>query len=94
MTDVQSEQWTPRRELALPNELLYKIILLVISDSVHSICVSTEDTTWEANVIDTFGQVSAGFKAISSEIAAKAFDIPKNVRQDDARYLSPLPFSL
>ncbi|KDR78174.1 hypothetical protein GALMADRAFT_1304697 [Galerina marginata CBS 339.88] len=83
-------EWAPRRELALPNELLYKVILLVISESVHSICVSTEDTTWERGVMDTLHQVSGGFKAISSEIAVKAFDIPKIVRQHDASLLRTL----
>ncbi|KAF8900497.1 hypothetical protein CPB84DRAFT_1035813 [Gymnopilus junonius] len=52
MSALQSG-WAPRRDLALPNELLYKVILLVISDSVHAICVSAEDTTWETNVLDT-----------------------------------------
>jgi hypothetical protein len=79
------DEWKPRRELALPNELLHKIMLLVITDSVHSICLSTGDTTWEKSIMDTFYQVSPAFKAISSELAAKAFDIPKSIRGDDQR---------
>ncbi|KAF8955794.1 hypothetical protein BDZ97DRAFT_1855307 [Flammula alnicola] len=91
MTDADGVcQWTPRRELALPNELLHKILLLVLSDSVHSICVSPGDTTWEKNVMDTFHQVSPAFRAISSELAAKAFDISKVIRQDDESFLRTL----
>lgn len=92
MTDLQSQpsSWTPRRELALPNELLYKVILLVLSESVHSICVSPEDTTWEKTLMETLSHVSLSFKAISSEIACKAFEIPRYVRQDDASLLHSL----
>ncbi|PPR00808.1 hypothetical protein CVT26_012449 [Gymnopilus dilepis] len=89
MTDLQSQpsSWTPRRELALPNELLYKVILLALSESVHSICLSPEDTTWEKNVMETLGHVSLSFKAISSEIACKVFEIPQYMRRDDASLL-------
>ena len=65
----------------LPNELLHKVILWVLCDSVHSICVSTEETTWELSVIDTLSQVSPNFKAIAEEIAGKAFDIPRMTRE-------------
>lgn len=75
---------TFRRDLALPNELLHKIILWVLCDGVHSICTSTADTTWEKNMMSVLHQVSPAFKAISSEIAAKAFDIAKDIRNDDA----------
>ena len=75
---------TFRRGLALPNELLHKIILSVLCDGVHSICTSTADTTWEKNMMSVLHQVSPAFKAISSEIAAKAFDISKDIRNDDA----------
>ncbi|PPQ90950.1 hypothetical protein CVT25_008280 [Psilocybe cyanescens] len=80
-------EWNPRRELALPTELLYKILLVAITDSVHSICVSTEDTPWERSIMDTLHRVSRTFKAISTDIAGKAFDIQKTIRQDDARML-------
>ena len=82
---MTEDDWTPRRELALPNELLHKIMLLVITESVHTICLSTEDTNWEKNIMDTFYQVSPAFRAISSELAAKAFDIPKSIREDDEK---------
>ncbi|CAA7264047.1 unnamed protein product [Cyclocybe aegerita] len=85
-----SDSWTPRRELQLPTELLHKIILWVISDSVHAICVSPEDTTWEKNVMNTFHAISPVFKAIANEVAIKAFDIPKSVRQDDDSLLATM----
>jgi hypothetical protein len=87
---MTEDEWTPRRELALPNELLHKIMLLVITDSVHSICLSSGDSTWEKNIMDTFYQVSPAFKAITGELAAKAFDIPKLIREDDQRLLHEL----
>ncbi|KAF9528846.1 hypothetical protein CPB83DRAFT_853835 [Crepidotus variabilis] len=87
---ASTSTWVPRRELALPNELLHKIILWVLCDSVHSICVSTEDTTWEKNVMATFHQVSPAFRAISSEIAGKAFDLVKDVRNNDTTLLNSL----
>lgn len=79
--------WVPRRELALPNELLHKIILWVLCDSIHAICTSTQDTTWDRNVMETLHEVSPFFRAISSEIAAKAFDISKDVRNEDEAYV-------
>ncbi|KAF9476625.1 hypothetical protein BDN70DRAFT_838990 [Pholiota conissans] len=79
--------WTPRRELALPNELLHKILLTVIADSVHSICVSQGDTTWERSMMDTLYHVSPVFKAISTELVIKAFDISKTARKDDQSLL-------
>ena len=89
--------WTPRRELCLPNELLHKIILETLRDAVHTVCISAEDTTWEKGMMDTLHEVSDVFKAISNEIALKAFDIPKFNRGDDIRYvvftfLPPLSF--
>lgn len=72
-------------DLALPNELLHKILLAVICDSVHTICISPEDTTWEKGMLETLHQVSPTFKAIANELVAKAFDLPKNIRTDDAR---------
>lgn len=82
MSTTESK-WVPRRDLTLPNELLHKIILLVLCDSVHAICVSTDDTKWEQNVMETFHEVSPAFKAISTELAVKTFDIVKDIRQDD-----------
>jgi hypothetical protein len=76
----------PRPDLVLPNELLHKVILWVLCDGVHSICTSTEDTAWEQNMMTTLHQVSPAFKAISSELAAKAFDISRDVRSNDDAY--------
>lgn len=72
-------------DLALPNELLHKILLAVICDSVHTICISPGDTTWEKGMVETLHQVSPTFKAIATELVAKAFDLPKTTRSDDAR---------
>jgi hypothetical protein len=81
----------PRPDLVLPNELLHKVILWVLCDGVHSICTSTEDTAWEQNMMTTLHQVSPAFKAISSELAAKAFDISRDVRSNDDAYATFLP---
>lgn len=84
-------EWVPRRELALPNELLHKIILWVLCDSIHSICTSTQDTTWDRNIMETLHEVSPSFKAISSEIAVKAFDISRDIKNDDEAWVTYLP---
>lgn len=82
MSDAPSGE--VRHDLALPNELLHKVILWVLCDSVHSMCTSTGDTTWEKNTMSVLHQVSPAFKAISSELAGKAFDLSRDVRSDDA----------
>ena len=61
----------------LPNELFDRIITFVIADSVHSICVSPGDTTWDMEVLPTLHQVSPLFRAISTEVVRKAFDMPR-----------------
>ena len=61
----------------LPNELFDRIITFVIADSVHSICVSPGDTTWDMDVLPTLHQVSPLFRAISTEVVRKAFDMPR-----------------
>jgi len=73
-----------RYDLVLPNELLHKVILWVLCDTVHSLCTSTGDTTWEKNAMSVLHQVSPAFKAISSELAGKAFGLKRDVRNDDA----------
>ncbi|KIJ92536.1 hypothetical protein K443DRAFT_685198, partial [Laccaria amethystina LaAM-08-1] len=60
----------------LPNELFDRIITFVIADSVHSICVSPGDTTWDMDVLPTLHKVSPLFRAISTEVVRKAFDMP------------------
>jgi len=52
--------------------------------------VSTGDTKWEQNIMETFHEVSPAFKAISSELAVKTFDIAKDVRHDDTALLRTL----
>ncbi|KAF8153923.1 hypothetical protein B0H34DRAFT_719590 [Crassisporium funariophilum] len=88
--DARTPGWIPRRELALPNELLYKVILWAISDSVHSICVTTENADWSMSVVDILCAVSPAFNAISCEVAGKAFDIPPEVRDDESSLLLAL----
>ena len=61
----------------LPNELFDRIITFVIADSVHSICVSPGDTTWDMDVLPTLHQVSPLFRAISTEVVRKALDMPR-----------------
>jgi len=77
--------WVPRHELALPNELLYSIISWVLVNSVHSICVSTGDVSWDKNVMNILCDVSPAFKAIAMEIISKAFEISKATDEEQDR---------
>lgn len=81
--------WVPRRDLTLPNELLHKIIILLIANCVHVVCMSDENPLWEKTVLETLNDVSPVFRAISCEIAAAAFDIPVDIRDDDRRCVPP-----
>lgn len=79
--------WIPRHELALPNELLYNIILRVLVNSVHSICVSTGDVSWEKDVMNILCDVSPAFRAIAIEVVVKAFGISMATDDDwEARW--------
>lgn len=82
--------WTPRHELALPNELLHNIILSVLVNSVHSICVSTGDVSWEKDVMNILCHVSPAFRAIAIEIVAKAFEISKETDEEEERLFTTL----
>lgn len=75
--------WMPRHELALPNELLYNIILRVLVNSVHAICVSTGDVSWEKDVMNILCDISPAFRAIAIEVVAKAFGISVATDDDD-----------
>ena len=77
--------WIPRHELALPNELLYNIISWVIVNSVHSICVSTGDVSWEQDIMNILCDVSPSFRAITIEIVAKAFEISRKTEEEEER---------
>jgi len=79
--------WVPRHELALPNELLYSIISWVLVNSVHSICVSTGDVSWDKNVMNILCDVSPAFKAIAMEIISKAFEISKATDEEQDRWV-------
>ena len=84
--------WIPRHELALPNELLYNIISWVLVNSVHSICVSTEDVSWEKDVMNILCDVSPAFRAIAMEVVAKAFEIHRETDEDEERFVLPATF--
>ncbi|KAG6901460.1 hypothetical protein C0995_011616 [Termitomyces sp. Mi166 len=79
-----------------PTELLHRIIVQVIADSVHTICVSPENVDWEMNVFPTFCKVSYNFRALTLEIMKQAFrsqptseDISRHVTFDRCRRLFP-----
>jgi len=57
------------------NELLHKILTSVIADSLHSVCMSPTDESWNMNIFSTLSSVSFSFKEISMEVAIKAFAI-------------------
>lgn len=92
---LHGSAWVPRRDLTLPNELLHKIIILLIADCVHVVCMSNENPLWEKTVLETLNDVSPVFRAISCEIAAAAFDVAPDIRDDDRRCVpcSCLPVS-
>ena len=73
----------PSHELGqtFPTELIYGIISWVLSNSIHSICLSKGDVNWEMDVMNILCDVSPSFGAIAIEIAAKAFAI--EVESDD-----------
>ena len=72
----------------IPNELLHKVILCSLMDALHTIATTTT-CAWEMNILVTFCCVSGAFRAISKEIASKAFEIPKEDGDvyDDNRYI-------
>ncbi|RDB23542.1 hypothetical protein Hypma_009268 [Hypsizygus marmoreus] len=59
----------------IPNELLYKIIIRVIADSIHSICLHPDDVEWEMDVVKTLCGVSFAFREIVTKLASKAFRV-------------------
>lgn len=75
----------PRHDLTLPNELLYNIISWVLVNSVHSICVSTGDVSWEKNVMNILCDVSPAFRAIAMEVVGKAFKISRETDEEEER---------
>ena len=63
------------RTLQLPPELLYKIITWVIAQSVHSICVSSDNVEWKLKLMETLCLVSSTFRDIALEVACKAIGL-------------------
>ena len=67
----------PSHELGqtFPTELIYGIISWVLSNSIHSICLSKGDVNWEMDVMNILCNVSPSFKGIAIEIVVQAFEI-------------------
>ena len=65
------------RQPQLPPELLHKVITWVIAQSVHSICVLSNDVEWDLKLMETLCLVSSGFRDITLEVACKAFAIER-----------------
>jgi hypothetical protein len=85
LKDLHSE--SPKASIPqLPNELLHKVILFSLMDALHTIATTTT-CAWEVNILVTFCCVSGSFRAISKEIASKAFEIPNEDVDDDNRYI-------
>ncbi|KAF8063991.1 hypothetical protein FPV67DRAFT_1451238 [Lyophyllum atratum] len=59
----------------IPNELLSRIILRVIANSVHAICIYPGDVEWEMNVLPTLCRVSYNFRAVTLELTRRAFQV-------------------
>ncbi|KAJ7585157.1 hypothetical protein C8J56DRAFT_862764 [Mycena floridula] len=60
---------------SLPNELLHNILMFVMVDSIHLVCLANEDHPWELHAIATLSSVCRGFRDIISNIATRAFAI-------------------
>jgi hypothetical protein len=72
-------------QVTLPAELIHNIISWALVNSIHSICVSTEDVHWEKGVMNILCDVSPSFKAIAIEIVAKAFEISRGTDEEEER---------
>jgi hypothetical protein len=59
----------------IPSELLHKIIIGIIADSVHAISMDRDVSEWHYGVISTLYAVNFSFQEISREIACKTFAI-------------------
>ena len=75
----------PHPGFALPTELIHNIISWVLVNSIHSICVSTENVNWEKDVMNILCYVSPSFRAIAIEIVAKAFEISRGTDEEEER---------
>ena len=73
----------PHHGFTLPAELIHNIISWVLVNSIHSICVSTEDVKWEKDIMNILCNVSPSFRAIAIEIVAKAFEISRGTDSDE-----------
>ena len=59
----------------VPNELIHKILIAILAECVHSVCMSPDVAFWEVNVTATISSVSFAFNEIMKEVSTKAFAI-------------------
>jgi len=83
--------WTPGRAQALPTELIYNIVLWVLVNSIHSICMSSGDVDWENHVMNVLCDVSPSFREIALDIVAKAFNFSRGTDEEEERLLATMP---
>jgi hypothetical protein len=58
---------------SLPSELLHKIIMNVLTESIHAICVSPDFSSWDMDVVWILAGTSFKWKEIVRDILAAAF---------------------
>lgn len=66
--DITRSAHTP-----LPSELLHKILMNVLVESIHEICISPDLTSWEMNVIWILAGTCFMWKEIVRGILIAAF---------------------
>lgn len=90
LNSMQDMSICPHHGFTLPAELIHNIISWVLVNSIHSICVSTEDVNWEKDVMNILCDVSPSFRAIAIEIVAKAFEISRGTDEEEERWTPTL----
>jgi hypothetical protein len=74
-TGSSSSSLAIRTPLPLPTELMYEIISTVITDSLHTVCISDIDHPWEFRAIWTLSSVSYWIREITLELVAKFYGL-------------------
>ncbi|KAF9468366.1 hypothetical protein BDZ94DRAFT_1304642 [Collybia nuda] len=74
-TSSANEMTFIKNSLRFPPELLHKILIHVIGNSIHTICIFPESVEWELGVYKTLRCVSSTFKSLTTEIFRKCFVI-------------------
>ncbi|TFK37517.1 hypothetical protein BDQ12DRAFT_684802 [Crucibulum laeve] len=59
----------------LPSEIIHTIVARVLADSLHRICFSTGNMKFELDALMTLSLVSHSFRAITLDVACKAFQL-------------------